>query len=317
MNTETHYPGQSQPVNTIFPSFSTIPMSNSIPMPDTVPNTIPSSPLSSSPVLAPPPSDPTQRQHQRPTKYLVIIAVLLALLIGSVGIEIGRFSENFSFQETIADNGATATLQPTTPSQSQPTTPSQPQSERILYREDGADNWKDWSGSVDWNVLNGMLINDGSYDRSTEPPTITAPYQVEGTANYAIEARIRVLREISGRALTPYFGLSVRGTSSSSTWQGYWVSIIPSNSTVPQPAIYIQNNNFSNFAQSILQYAPFDPGPDWHTYRVEVNGNDIKVLIDGTLKLEVQDNQFITGGQVGLGDADAELSISSFKITTL
>jgi hypothetical protein len=66
-----------------------------------------------------------------------------------------------------------------------------------------------------------------------------------------------------------------------------------------------------------LKDIPFDPGSDWHTYRVEVNGNDIKVLIDGILKLEIQDNQFLTGAQVGLGDADAELSISSFKITAL
>jgi hypothetical protein len=95
------------------------------------------------------------------------------------------------------------------------------------------------------------------------------------------------------------------------------VTVIPANSTVPQPAVYIQNNNFSNFAQSILKDTPFDPGSDWHTYRVEVNGNDIKVLIDGALKLDVQDNQFLTGAQVGLGDAEAELSISSFTITAL
>jgi Domain of Unknown Function (DUF1080) len=296
---------QLSPVPTSSPlpgsnTFSTIPSSNSTLTSNTVPAASPSSsPLPSFP--SPPP------QHYRPTKYLVIIAVLLVLLAGGAGIEIGRLSSSVSIPALIA--GKTTT--------SQPTRSARPQSGDVLYQEDGSDNWKGWSGSVDWKILNRTLINDGTYDTDSEPPTITSPYYIQGTTNYAVEARVRVLRQTTGRQLTPYFGISVRGTSAGNGWQGYWASVIAANSYALGTDLYIQNNVANNFSQSVLASAPFDPGTDWHTYRVEVNGNDIKVLVDGVLALETQDNQFLTGGQIGFGTADTELVISSFKIIAL
>jgi hypothetical protein len=44
----------------------------------------------------------------------------------------------------------------------------------------------------------------------------------------------------------------------------------------------------------------YDPGTRVHTYRVEVNNNTSKFLIDGQQLLTVTDNQYLSGGQVGL-----------------
>jgi hypothetical protein len=282
-------------------SFGTVPSSSN---PTLTANTTPASSSSSPtsfPVVPPPPPSP---RRQRPTKYLVIIVVLLLLLVGGAGIEVGRWSGTASLPGLVL--GKAGTVQPTAH------VPG-----GVLYQEDGSDEWKGWVGSSDWKILNGTLINDGTYDISTEPPTIVAPYQVQGSANYAVEARMRVLRQSSKRQQPPYFGFSVRGSSGGSGWQGYWASFIPSSTNALEPSVYIQNNVASDFSQSVLAHAPFDPGTDWHTYRIEVNGNDIKVLVDGALALEVQDNQFLIGGQVGFGTANTELIISSFKIIAL
>jgi len=41
-------------------------------------------------------------------------------------------------------------------------------------------------------------------------------------------------------------------------------------------------------------------GEDWHTYRMEVDGNTLRVFHDGRLALEAVDNRYLTGGKIGL-----------------
>jgi len=44
----------------------------------------------------------------------------------------------------------------------------------------------------------------------------------------------------------------------------------------------------------------FEPGGEWHTYRVEAKGNEIRLLVDGDVLAEVVDNKYLDGGQVRL-----------------
>ncbi|HYT46172.1 MAG TPA: hypothetical protein VEP90_27835, partial [Methylomirabilota bacterium] len=66
-----------------------------------------------------------------------------------------------------------------------------------------------------------------------------------------------------------------------------------------------------------LASAPFDPGSAWHTYRVEIKGNTIKLLIDGGVKIDTTDNTNLSGGQVGFWSQEVQLNIRSFKIIAL
>lgn len=290
-------------------------------LPDTLPANGSSS--SSAHIYTPPPPPPTfypavpassplhSSQSYRPKKYLMIITVLVISLIGAGIIEMGQLHKGNPLAQITSNSTSTQKSM-------QPTALPMPRAGIVLYQEDGSDNWKGWSGSADWKTLNGTLLNDGTNDTSnaTAPPTITAPYQVEGTSDYAVETRIRVQRQITTGAIEPGFNISARGASVGNTWEGYSASIYAPNTTNSQPEAYIQNNN-QNFSASVLESANFDPGTNWHTYRFEVKGNDLRLLIDGALKLEVQDNQFLTGGQVGLTDYDEELTVASFKIIAL
>jgi hypothetical protein len=249
--------------------------------------------------------------------HMVVITALVVLLIVAVSMA------GFFYLRSNNASGSNGNVQiSSTPSTSNspipsitPTTTSIVQPGTVLYTENGSNNWAGWSGSADWKVLNGVLLNDGSHDANTIAPTITAPYQVEGTSDYAVEAKISIQRQ-NRKLFVPAFGITVRGATNSGSWQGYWALISAAGGDVSQPAAYIQNNN-TNFQVSVLAQAPFDPGIGVHTYRVEVKGNDIKLLIDGSLKVETKDNEFLTGGQVGLGSWDEQLTVSSFSITAL
>jgi hypothetical protein len=67
----------------------------------------------------------------------------------------------------------------------------------------------------------------------------------------------------------------------------------------------------------IAEGRPFDPGTDWHTYRVEVQGNAIKLLIDGAVMASVRDNRYLSGGDVGLWSNRYQLEVRSFKVIKL
>jgi hypothetical protein len=96
-------------------------------------------------------------------------------------------------------------------------------------------------------------------------------------------------------------------------WQGYI------------PTVYVACNNGNGLAaidadnvyNGDLTSAPLNPGSGFHTYRVEVKYNMIRLLVDGAQLLSVTDNRYITGEQVGLWSYDAQLNVSSFKVVAL
>jgi hypothetical protein len=69
--------------------------------------------------------------------------------------------------------------------------------------------------------------------------------------------------------------------------------------------------------QSRIATQPFDPGNGWHTYRLEVKGNSIKLLVDGAPLVEEVDNTILSNCQVGLFSAGAQINVRSFKVIKL
>jgi hypothetical protein len=63
--------------------------------------------------------------------------------------------------------------------------------------------------------------------------------------------------------------------------------------------------------------ASFNPSTSTHTYRVEVKDNTIKSFIDGGLVLVMVDNRYLSGSEVGLWCQNVQLTVVSFKVTTL
>jgi len=63
--------------------------------------------------------------------------------------------------------------------------------------------------------------------------------------------------------------------------------------------------------------AKFNPGKDWHLYRVDADGNTLKLLIDGAVIAKGVDNKYLSAGQVGLWSDGVQLNVRSFKVLRL
>jgi serine/threonine protein kinase len=171
----------------------------------------------------------------------------------------------------------------------------------ILYQADWSRGLNGWVGTSDWNILNGMLHDDGSYYPSAAAgPTIVAPF-LPDTADYAVEARVQ---KIGGACFDP---VTFRGNQETNGWHGYKVTVCEKSI-----GLYRDDLNLNNK----IATASFDPGNGWHLYRVEAKGPQIKVFIDGKLVLKGNDNSYLSTGQLGI-KSSAQLIVSSFKIITL
>jgi len=189
----------------------------------------------------------------------------------------------------------------------------------------GDNNWSGWAGSSDWMIQNtpagtvGVLLNDGSQNMKWIAPTILAPYQVSGTADYAVDAHIDVMFN-QGGIWDGCFGIGLRGSNTSDNgWQGYWATICHTGSSTDSATVYIQASS-PNLHSTNLTQISFAPQYGWnytYTYRVEVIGSSIRLFVDGSFLAQVTDTNFPTGGQIGFASYNTPLSIYDFSVEAI
>jgi Collagen triple helix repeat (20 copies)/Glycosyl hydrolases family 16 len=168
-----------------------------------------------------------------------------------------------------------------------------------------------WAGIPDWGHLNGMLTNDGS---NLSNSWIPAPCQVQGTNDYAVEVQLQVVKSRPCDGGGCYgFGIGVRNSSKGDYSGAVFSGCCGGNPPNAQILAFTQS---SGTIDGLAQQA-FDPGTDWHTYRVEVQGNMIRFLVDGSPLLTTQDNRFLTGSTVGLYSIGWQLTVRSFQVIAL
>jgi hypothetical protein len=172
----------------------------------------------------------------------------------------------------------------------------------VLYRSDWSSGLDGWSGSDGWTALRGELLCDGrSFDLTVG---VVAPLEIDATADFAVEAEIRLLRyEISNGS----FGVMARVQEDGT---GYAVGHDAADEVVVL-------RSETGGGRPVLDRQPFDPGEDWHTYRLEVRGNELRAFVDGGVVLGATDNRFLTGRRVGLWSSGAQLSVRRFEVGTL
>ena len=237
-------------------------------------------------------------------------ALVIVIVLGAVIVHLVTTPSQNSPQPVVLATPTTATalLQagtiPTTVAPT-PTPVPKPAPNTVLCQAD--QSWNGWSGSSDWKIFNGMLTNDGTSNQQ-QGPTILAPCELGDVVDYAVEANIQVVHW--SHCCYSNFAIVVRAVLSGGYWQGY-----SAGDQLPESITNIAASpgNFS----AALASAPFDPGSDYHTYRVEVKGNRIRLLIDGGVKLDVTSNTSLSAGQVGFWSFGVQLDINSFKITAL
>ncbi|WP_069805918.1 hypothetical protein [Thermogemmatispora onikobensis] len=257
------------------------------------------------------PAPASRRQsHGLYIGLIVLLSLLLVISLTFNFIGVGGSSQPSTSTSSNVQAGTTQG------SQSQGSTP-QPAPGTILCQADAAHGWKGWTGSADWKVFNGQLLNDGTNEDDSLQPTIGAPCSLDGITNYAVEATLQIIS--LNDTYNDGFGITVRGDPTQNPWRGYIAGITYREfDDNPYQAIIAANNRPSISSNSqALATVPFNPGNHSHLYRVEVKANSLKLLIDGGQELAVTDNRYLTTTQVGLSCFGFQLIITSFKVTSL
>ncbi len=236
--------------------------------------------------------------------------------LAAVETEIAELEERLAAVETAV---ASATDEPTEAADGFAT----PDSEDVLYEADATGGLDEWTGSADWLHRDGQLINDGS----AKATLIVAPYEPGSVSDYAVEAEISLVRCATRDDFTTVpqqfpretprgnggFGLIARAEERGAYWAGENCRE-PDNDANDNVQIWAadQDGAFDSLAE---QEHTVDA--EWHTYRMEVRGDVIRLLVDGEPLLETRDVRYIGGGQVGLWSSLSQISVRSFRVLAL
>lgn len=174
----------------------------------------------------------------------------------------------------------------------------------VLYETDAAkDGFEGWSLAPGWKRLSGMLLSDGTETKVNTP--ILAPYEPE-SPDYVIEAKIRVIESLSGS-----FGIVMRADGKEGYAAGLGTGIWDRRLQAPN-ICYLDARFHRRGCKAEAER--FEPGTDLRTYRVEVRGNTIALLIDGVGIANAADNKFLSPGRVGLWSDGYQLEVRSFRV---
>ncbi len=137
--------------------------------------------------------------------------------------------------------------------------------------------------------------------------------------NYAVEARIQVVRLLQKNGgFYSIFAKQMQGKDGYQAGVSALVGPGPRpNGSNPQLQIYLEP--FGAMAPGSFQPSDNDPGTQWHTYRVNVQGNAATLIVDGVSIHSVTSTQTdtLSNGPLGLNCGEIVLRVSSFRILTL
>ena len=184
----------------------------------------------------------------------------------------------------------------------------------VLYQANWSHGLDGWKGSSDWSVVQGNLQGVVSSDASS----IIAPYMPDIT-NYTVEATIRVVRLFYKNG--GYYSIFASPTSSKDGYQG-GVSDLKGpgprpNGSNAQLQIFI--DPMAHMAPGSFQPSDNDPKTLWHSYRVDVQGNEAVLSVDGNEAHSAASIQTdtLSNGPLGISCGMVVLQVSSFRILAL
>jgi hypothetical protein len=170
-----------------------------------------------------------------------------------------------------------------------------PGSGTTMFTATWVSGFNGWTGDAAWKTLRGVLLNDGTGDSSIRAPFTSA------VPDYAVEARIRALGG-------GWFGVYFRKSDGDS---GYLSRVHAGGGDT-----HLWDGAY-RWGGSLATGPSFSPGNEWHTYRVEADGNVIRLFIDGAQVATATNNKYLTGGHIGIFADGAQLEISAFKVMRL
>lgn len=179
----------------------------------------------------------------------------------------------------------------------------------LPYQADWSTGMGGWTGSKDWAVVNGMLVNDGTHGGTTSM-TVAAPDLFAGISDYAVEADIQVVK---AEVYMPSFGFVTRATGDNT---GYGVGFHYENGPGYNNDSAVIWQAKSGTAGTIAKKL-FNPSTAWHHYLARMKGNVISEEIDGSAVLSATDNTYLTGNRIGLWSDRVQINVRNFKVTAV
>lgn len=181
----------------------------------------------------------------------------------------------------------------------------------LLYHADWSHGLAGWQGTG-WNVKQGLLMTT-----SDSTVTITVPYQPK-VSNYAIEVQIQITKlfhKVGG-----YFSIfSTRASGHDGFQAGTSTFMEPGprpNGSHPQAQIYTDPASSMNAGDG--RPIDYEPLANWHTYRIEVQGNLATFYIDGAqVDSTSSTTPTFSPGPLGITCSQAILSIKDYRIMAL
>ena len=205
-------------------------------------------------------------------------------------------------------------LQPTVSSiQHLSPTPTTPRAGIVLYQANWSHGLPRWQNLHGWKVVQGQLETD-----TGGPATFTLPY-IPTVADYALEIRIQIVRLINENG--GYFSLSAPQLPGKN---GYATGVSGMEGTQPRPngshpSAQISLQPTDSLFQGTGRPIDFEPHFVWHTYRIEVQDNEVSFFSDGVSLVDVSSDQTdtLSNGPIAFKSDELILRISSLRVLTL
>lgn len=200
----------------------------------------------------------------------------------------------------------------------------------VLYQVDANGGFEQWPAGSGWTAVGGILAGDGSVvsdgdndAKNDKPIVIAAPFSAP-VPDYAVEVEVQWARDGSS------YGIIVRGGDDGGYWIGGGMAHNCSNDAERTwlPAVWVGLPQWDRApcydrdarikdknAIAVNNDVALDT--DWHTYRIEVQGNAIRVFMDGTKIIETSDNRYLTSGQIGFFSVGSQVSFRNLTVTAL
>ena len=167
-----------------------------------------------------------------------------------------------------------ATPEPPALSTQSATTPATDDGDGIVFEAPGR-NELETLASGSWSATADALINPGS-SAVAEPWLVLAAVP---SADFAVEAEIRVTGRLES-VCDQSFGLVAGSPGAGQVFGGGL--IFPCASDMPRARltdVSVWEDGYN--ADPVLAEETFDAGSEWHTYRFELRGDEVRLLVDG------------------------------------
>jgi hypothetical protein len=234
-------------------------------------------------------------------------SIMLALLVGCLLFPLIGCSAGTS-RTSVSPKATVHAVRYSTP------TPATIAARTVLYQAEWSHGLVGWQGTRGWKVVQGQLETD-----SSNPTMLIIPYRPQVT-NYALEIQLQIVRLLqpNGGGYFSIFASRVPGKD------GYQAGASNLVGSVTQP--------FGNHPQVQVLIDPLDAmssnsglptgyysDSQWHTYRVEVQGNEVRLLEDDIQISYASSSQteVLSNGPIGLSSALIVLRVSSVRIIAL